>query len=202
MSMSHLLWHRTTVTAALLVLLLGMAEFYQRARTDHDSAQQNNTSIQNRPVVVALPSYTEQTKQVLLEQFNKYDKQQRIRAEAEQQNQAETIDAQQSEMLSDAEIAAQNGELLSVATESGKLYLRGVVRSAAAQSREGIRTDNYALVQQVQHQDKNATSIVRLSKGDVLDGFTVTQLNLNSITLERGAQKIELLMYKTTQQEQ
>lgn len=199
----NFLLHRSTFAAALLVLLLGMAEFYQRAMLGQDTnSSHNKTPASQASAVAVLPNFDEQIKQALTEQYQKYDKQQREQLEREQQNQTQTVNAGEGATLTEAEIAAQNGELLALATEQGKFYLRGVVRTGAAQDNQASESNNYALVQKVEHQDKNATSIVKLSPGDVLDGFSVTQLNLNSITLERGTQKIELLMYKTNKQEE
>lgn len=206
MNISNLnfLLHRSTFAAALLVLLLGMAEFYQRAMLGQDVSQSHNkTPVSQASAVALLPNFDGQVKQALTELYQKYDKQQRELLEREQNYQTQTqANAEPGVTLSEADIAAQNGELLSLATEQGKLYLRGVVRTNAANGHKVSNTDNYALVQKVEHQDKNAISIVKLAQGDALDGFTVTQLNLNSITLERGTQKIELLMYKTNKQEE
>ncbi|WP_409581985.1 hypothetical protein [Vibrio rotiferianus] len=79
----------------------------------------------------------------------------------------------------------QEGELLTLYTDSARLSLKAVI------TQEG----RFALLQRKDHQD-GSVGLLKLQEGDTFDGFTLTSLNHTSITLTRKDKEIELMMYQ------
>lgn len=166
------------------VLLVGGGDFVQRVKlpTIQDSDAQHMPVEWSQEQL--LPVLDEQQKAQLLAQYDKYDAQAR-KLKKQQSESTAQAKAKPSNQPDQAKIDAQQGELLTVLTNSGRIALRGVIKDG----------DSYALIEKSDHQGK-FENIVRLRLGDQLDGFAVIRFDLNSITLKRESQQITLLMYK------
>lgn len=164
-----------------LVLVIGGSDFAQRvmfsAGQDVSAPRLENNTAQS----LHLPLLTAEEKRDLLAQYNKYDRE----ARKQEQQASEPSERSQDHRPDQAEIDAQQGDVLSLVTENSRLFLRGVIKDGGS----------YALVEQQGHNGQHR-NFIRLKLGDDFEGFQVTRLNLTSMTLQRGAQQVELLMYK------
>lgn len=181
MDIKHGLFNRYAALGFATVLMIGVSDFAQRIQlpSSQEVATQRIQTELAQPQ--HLPRVSEEQKQQLFAQYEKYDAEARKRG---QQTEKGLVSEQQNQP-DQAQIDAQQGELLSVLTSSGRIALRGVIKDSGS----------YALIEKSDHQDK-FENIVRLRLGDQMDGFTVIRLDLNSITLTRGSQHITLLMYE------
>lgn len=181
--LSSILVNRLTGLGFILALSVGAVDFAHRI-VDHEEASVAQQSLPAIAFSPALPSLEPQVREQLTALYDKYDSKARKEreAQAEQQTEKASVNTDAPEQ---SDIDAQNGELLSLLTNSSTLSLKAVIED----------DKQYALIELVDHNSK-ASTYIRLKEGDEFEGFVVTELRHTSVALARGAQRIELMMYK------